>query len=58
MDAVNLLCPSQYALLRVDVIVLEMLFDFHFNGFNVSTGFRGFLFRQLVVVYVFFVIGN
>ena len=47
MDAANLLCPSQYVLLRVDFIVLEIVFDFHFNGFTVSTGLGLFLFRLL-----------
>ena len=49
MDAVNLLCPSQYVLLRVDVIVSELLFDFHFNGFNVSTGLGAFYFDLSII---------
>ena len=49
MDAVNLLCPSQYVLLRVDVIVLEMLFYFHFNGFNASTGL-GVLYFEFSII--------
>ena len=55
MDAVNLLCPSQYVLLRVDVIVLEMLFLFFISmdlmlqlglGFFISTS----LLLKVVVV--------